>query len=185
MGQLVLIIGGARSGKSTYAQQLAQNNSGKVAFIATAEALDAEMAKRITDHQKSRPPEWITIEAPTDVGRKITEANVEVDIVIVDCLTLLASNTLMKAIRNDQVDEIQLETLLKHEFSEIIAAVNRANALWIIVTNEVGLGIVPDDPMSRLYRDALGRLNQWMASAANEVIFMVAGIPIPIHQYRE
>lgn len=185
MGKLVLIIGGARSGKSTYAQQLAQKISEKVAFIATAQALDEEMAQRINAHQKSRSAEWVTIEAPTGIREKFIEANVQVGVVLVDCLTLLVSNNLMKATDNNKIDEACLESLLKSEFDEIITIVRESDAYWILVTNEVGLGIVPGDPLSRIFRDSLGRVNQWMATAADEVIFMVAGIPIPIHQYRK
>ena len=184
MGRIVLIIGGARSGKSTYAQQLAKKTSNKVAFIATAEALDDEMAQRINAHQKSRPSEWITIEAPTGIKQKFIQANVDIGVVVIDCLTLLVSNILMQAINHNQTDETYLASLLKQEFDEIIATAHASDALWIIVTNEVGLGIVPGDSLSRLYRDILGRGNQWMAAAADEVINMVAGIPIPIHQFR-
>lgn len=184
MRKIVLVIGGARSGKSTFAQQLAQKTSTKVAFIATAEALDEEMAHRIIAHQKSRPPEWITIEAPTGIRQKFIEANANVDAVIIDCMTLLVSNMLMKSINDNQADGTYLESLLKQEVDEIMATARASDTLWIVVTNEVGSGIVPGDSLSRLYRDILGRVNQWLAAAADEVIYMVAGIPVPIHQFR-
>ncbi len=184
MGRLVFIIGGARSGKSIYAQQLAQKTSNKVAFIATAEALDGEMAQRIQSHQKTRPPGWITIEAPTRIRQKYIEANVFVDAVIIDCMTLLVSNLLMMATVDNCPDESYLNSLAKQEFDEIMVAIKESNALWIVVSNEVGSGIVPADSSSRVYRDMLGKVNQWMATEADEVFYMVAGIPIPIHQFR-
>ncbi len=184
MGRLVMVIGGARSGKSTYAQYLAQKTSNKVAFIATAEALDDEMAQRIDVHKKSRPSEWITIEAPTGIKQKLIEANVLADVFIIDCITLLVSNLLMKSMKDEKVDEKTLYSLISQEFSEIISTAKESDALWILVTNEVGLGLVPADSSSRLYRDSLGKINQWLAVEADEVFYMVAGIALPIHQFR-
>lgn len=184
MGKIVMIIGGARSGKSTFAQQLAQSISNKVAFIATAEALDDEMIQRIDAHQKSRPVEWITIEATTGIGKNYINADIDVDVLIVDCLTLLISNLLMKAIDNDQVDTKLFDILIQNEFEILVETAQSSNGLWILVSNEVGLGIVPNDMISRVYRDNLGRVNQWVTAIADEVYYMAAGIPIPIHQFR-
>lgn len=184
MGKLILIIGGARSGKSTYAQQLAQKSSNKVAFIATAQALDEDMANRIDNHKKTRPSDWITIEASIGVSQKYRDLGLEMDVVIVDCLTLLVSNFMMKEMDNAQIDMANLEFQLKQEINELISTARGGDTTWIVVTNEVGLGIVPGDSLSRNYRDILGRVNQWVASVADEVIYMVAGIPIPITQYR-
>jgi len=184
MGRLIFIIGGARSGKSTFAQQLAQKTSKNVVYIATAESLDEEMEKRIRNHQKIRPTEWATIEAPLNIREKYIKANEAYEVVIIDCLTLLVSNILMVTSENEQPGETKAYEKLLKEFSEIMQTIHESDALWIIVSNEVGLGIVPGDLSSRIYRDLLGKLNQWMAAQAEEVYFMVAGIPVPIQQHR-
>lgn len=185
MGKLIFIIGGARSGKSTYAQQLAQKTSNNVVFIATAEALDDEMRERIRNHQKGRPSGWITIESPMNIRDKFNQEHAFCDVVIVDCLTLLVSNILLHANVENQSNEKKLKELIRKEYVELMKLVNKSSALWIIVSNEVGLGIVPGDLTSRIYRDLLGRMNQWVAEKADEVYFMIAGIPVPIQQFRQ
>jgi adenosylcobinamide kinase/adenosylcobinamide-phosphate guanylyltransferase len=166
-GRLTLILGGARSGKSRYAEQLAASAS-DVVFIATAEALDDDMAARIARHRADRPSYWNTIEAPLDLAGAIASASSGTTI-IVDCLTLWASNVLFA-----DVDRAAEKT------AEWLDVASRHRGDVIVVSNEVGLGIVPDNALARQYRDLLGRMNQQVAAAADDVVLLVAGIPMHI-----
>lgn len=157
---LTLILGGARSGKSTHALSLAK---GRVLFVATAEALDDEMAARIAAHKAERPAEWDTVEEPRDIARSLRSRVNGYDSVIIDCLTLWVSNVMTA----DQV-------------SPLLDAYRAGRADWVVISNEVGLGIVPDNPLARRYRDLLGVVNRQVAEAADRVTLMVAGIPVRI-----
>jgi adenosylcobinamide kinase / adenosylcobinamide-phosphate guanylyltransferase len=175
--KLTFILGGARSGKSTHAENLARTNPGSVLYVATATAGDEEMAARIAGHRAARPSDWRTLEAPRQVGPSVRQT-VPADMIILDCITLLANNVLM-----DLPEEASLEIVqesINSEIEGILEAYQAMNSWWIIVSNEVGLGLVPPYPLGRVYRDALGRANQKIAAAATEVILMVAGIPMRI-----
>jgi adenosylcobinamide kinase/adenosylcobinamide-phosphate guanylyltransferase len=176
--QLTLILGGARSGKSSYAEQLAVESGGTVLYVATAQAWDAEMAARIAAHQAQRPAGWQTLEAPCAVGAAIGAADKAADVVLVDCMTLLANNVLI-ALPED-AGEAEATAALMAEVDSLLAAYAAGDASWLVVSNEVGLGIVPAYPLGRLYRDALGRANQRLAAAADRVVFMVAGLPMVV-----
>lgn len=185
MVKLIFILGGARSGKSNHAQSLAAEIGGNVAFIATAQALDDEMAARIQNHKAFRPKDWATLELPTRVGRQIVSQSIKADVIIVDCLTLLVSNLLVLNTNSDgSMDEQSATRLVEEEISELLAAITSTESVWIIVSNEVGMGLVPPYPMGRLYRDLLGRSNQRIASIADQVIFMIAGIPMDLGRYK-
>jgi adenosylcobinamide kinase/adenosylcobinamide-phosphate guanylyltransferase len=173
-----LITGGARSGKSRLAQELAKKTGGPVLFVATAEAGDEEMKRRIEAHRKKRPTNWTTIEVTTYIGHEITRNIGQAKAVIIDCITLLISNIFQQ--HQETADDLILEKAVEMEIKKLIKCVERSKARFIIVTNEVGLGIVPADGVSRLYRDLLGKANQMLAEHAGEVIFMVAGIPITL-----
>jgi adenosylcobinamide kinase/adenosylcobinamide-phosphate guanylyltransferase len=178
---ITLILGGARSGKSTYAEQLAAQCDGSVLYVATAQAWDEDMANRIAAHRAQRPAHWRTLEAPVDVGKAILGAP-PAQVILIDCLTLLASNVIAPL---DTSDQAVADQALKAEIDalcEAFATVTTANrtAHWIIVSNEVGLGIVPAYPLGRIYRDALGRANQRLATLADQVFFMVAGLPLTV-----
>lgn len=175
--RLTLILGGARSGKSTYAEQLAAKQSGHVTYVATAQAWDDEMAARIAQHRAERPASWSTLEAPRDLGATIAAAPTG-DVVLIDCLTLLASNVILAL--PEPVDVAGAEAALNAEMNALLGAYAASAAAWIIVSNEVGLGIVPAYALGRVYRDALGRANQRLAAAADEVILMVAGLPMRV-----
>ena len=175
--ELILILGGARSGKSSHAQQMALDLGGTdVLFVATAEAYDDEMRVRIAAHQADRPAGWRTVEAPRRVAEQI--AAVGAAVVLVDCLTLLASNALLSA--GEGISPPQAEAAVLAEVDGLLAVCRASDATWIMVSNEVGLGLVPPYPLGRLYRDALGRANQRIASAADRVILMVAGLPLQV-----
>ena len=171
---ITFILGGARSGKSRFAQELAAKQGKRVLFVATGEALDEEMRVRIETHKRSRAPTWKTLEVPTGVAKAMKGKIGDAEVVIIDCVTLLVSN-LMGTV------DIEVETLEKKiaaELKDLFAFMRTTKAHFIIVSNEVGLGVVPAYPAGRVYRDALGMANQMLAKNADEVYFMVAGIPI-------
>jgi adenosylcobinamide kinase/adenosylcobinamide-phosphate guanylyltransferase len=178
----ILLIGGAGSGKSHFAQELALKLGGPVLFVATAVAGDEEMLQRINKHQKKRPPAWSTLEVTTGVGKKIREKIGGARVVIVDCITLLANNILSQySDRAGEPTSVPLiEKRLNAEVEELIECLKQLDASFIIVTNEVGLGLVPPNRLGRLYRDLLAKANQRLAEAADEVYLMVAGLAVPI-----
>ncbi len=171
----IFILGGARSGKSLFAQELAKKQSKKVLFVATGEALDEEMQARISQHKKVRPRSWRTLEIPLNIGKHIEKQFGDAEVVIIDCLTLLISNLL-----GNKLDYPQVEKQAMAEISQLIACMDRLDASFIIVSNEVGLGLVPETKLGRFYRDLLGKVNQILAQHADEVYFMVAGIPAKV-----
>ncbi|MBE0697298.1 MAG: bifunctional adenosylcobinamide kinase/adenosylcobinamide-phosphate guanylyltransferase [Anaerolineaceae bacterium] len=174
--QFTFILGGARSGKSTYAQQMAEESGRPVTFAATAIAFDEEMAARIAVHRAERPASWHTLESSRGVGKAIREQAVDGGIVLLDCLTLLANNVLLAL--PDPQNGPAAQAALDAEVDDLLDAWGQGNADWIVVSNEVGLGLVPEYPLGRVYRDVLGRANQRLARAATRVIFMVAGLPL-------
>jgi adenosylcobinamide kinase/adenosylcobinamide-phosphate guanylyltransferase len=178
MGKLVLILGGARSGKSSYALGLAQATGKSVTFLATAQALDEEMITRIQKHRAERPATWETLELPHDIASHIQE--IKSDVVILDCITLLVSNLVMQFAKDDLVEEAPFMQTLQKEVDQLIHTIHEQDQDWFIVSNEVGLGLVPPYQMGRVYRDGLGWANQRLAREADKVVFMVAGIPTVI-----
>src|SRR5262245_42173596 len=177
-GHITLILGGARSGKSSYAQQLAEETGKSVTFLATAQALDEEMSARIQKHRAERPADWKTLEIPLGVASHTQ--HIKSNLVILDCITLLISNLLMQFVKDDLVDEAPFKLAVQKEIEELTAAIREGKQDWIIISNEVGLGLVPPYQMGRVYRDWLGWSNQRLAREADKVIFMVAGIPMVI-----
>jgi adenosylcobinamide kinase/adenosylcobinamide-phosphate guanylyltransferase len=176
---LTLILGGARSGKSAHAQQLArERGDDDVLFVATAQALDDEMAARIESHRRERPAGWRTLEAPRHTGQAIARAEPSA-VVLMDCLTLLVSNAVL-AQAPESASAAEAEAAALAEVIELLAAYQSGTASWIVISNEVGLGLVPPYPVGRAYRDALGHANQRLAAQADEVVLMVAGIPMKI-----
>ena len=178
----ILLTGGARSGKSHYAQELALKLDQPVLFVATAEAGDEEMKQRIEAHRKARPSSWTTLEATTHIGSHIPPKIDKAQTVVVDCITLLINNIFASYSSSDyeQIDASLIEKEIIAEIDELIACIETTNANFIIVTNEVGLGLVPPNKLGRLYRDFLGKANQILAQSADEVYLMVAGLPLPV-----
>lgn len=163
---LVLVLGGARSGKSAFAERLATDSGLRAVYVATALPGDAEMAERIAAHRARRNPRWTTLEAPDRIEAAIAaEAGAGVAI-LVDCLTLWLSNLMHTG------DDIEARS------HSLIEAASAACGLRVFVSNEVGLGLVPETPLGRRFRDAQGRLNQAVAAAADTVVFMAAGLPL-------
>lgn len=182
MKKIILLLGGARSGKSHFAQVYAQDHAERVLFVATATAGDEDMLRRIEKHKKDRPANWNTLEVTSHVGKEIEAAINDEDLVIVDCITLLVNN-LFSRYPEDQFETLEdrvLEQDVISEVAELIESIKKVGASFILVSNEVGLGIVPDNRMGRLYRDLLGRANQILARNADEVYLMVAGIPLRV-----
>ncbi len=168
MSKITFILGGARSGKSSKAITLAKEKGVRVAFIATSQALDQEMATRIALHKRARPIRWKTFECPRDISWALKEAGNKFEVIIIDCLTLWVSNLLLGADKEREIlDKIK----------RVIAALKKTKSDTIIVSNEVGLGVVPDNALGRSFRDIAGKVNQIVAAKADEVIFMVAGLP--------
>jgi len=177
----ILLIGGAGSGKSHFAQELALKLGEPVLFVATAAAGDEEMLKRIDQHRRKRPPAWNTLEVTTDVGKNILGKIGDARVVIVDCITLLANNILSQySEQGEQIKVPLVEKRLTAEIEELIECTRKLDASFIIVTNEVGLGVVPTSRLGRLYRDLLAKANQKLTEAADEVYLMVAGLAVPI-----
>ena len=176
--RMTLILGGARSGKSSYAQKLAAERSQPVLFVATAVAFDDEMTARIAAHQAERPAGWRTLEASTRVGEAIRAVQGQENVLLLDCLTLLANNVILAL--PDAENAAAAQAVLDIEVDDLLAAYAASRSEWIIVSNEVGLGLVPAYPLGRVYRDVLGRANQRLAQAADRVVFMVAGIPMTV-----
>jgi len=172
--ELVLILGGARAGKSTFALKMANGISERICFVATAEALDDEMKRRIKNHREERPANWSTVEEPRDLGLAMQQTG-ESEVVIVDCLTLFVSNWMMA---ETDADKMNLKVL--DAVNNFLKTTSASNQTVICVSNEVGLGVVPDNALGRLYRDTLGRVNQLGAAAADRVYLVVAGLPLQI-----
>jgi adenosylcobinamide kinase/adenosylcobinamide-phosphate guanylyltransferase len=169
--KIVFITGGARSGKSAFAEKLAGELAGKRAYLATAQALDPEMAARIEKHRKDRSVAWDTYEEPLAVAELLKKLSGRYAVVLLDCLTLWLSNV-MAHTEGDGVVSLRSD--------ELVAAINDFKGACIIVSNEVGLGIVPDNALARRYRDLAGILNQRVAQTADDVYFTAAGIPVKI-----
>jgi adenosylcobinamide kinase/adenosylcobinamide-phosphate guanylyltransferase len=179
MAKHILILGGARSGKSTFAEQLASAHGGNVIFVATAEALDEEMHARIEKHKLARPNEWRTLEIPYDVATNLGKEKLDSGVVLLDCVTLLVSNIITRNTKDfDNPDEDLLTEKVETELDGLLGLIQTSKADWIVVSNEVGLGLVPPFPLGRVYRDILGIANRQLAQQADEVLFMVAGIPM-------
>jgi adenosylcobinamide kinase/adenosylcobinamide-phosphate guanylyltransferase len=165
---IVLITGGARSGKSRYAEERALQTGTRLLYIATAEAGDQEMARRIAEHRRRRGGSWLTVEEPVEVGRRLLEHRGKIDAAVVDCVTLWLSNLLHRDYDAEKKIDGLVDTLSLVDYDVFF------------VTNELGSGIVPDNPLARRFRDLVGWTNQRLAHAADEVVLLVAGIPMQL-----
>ena len=172
--ELVLVLGGARSGKSTMAERMARDGE-RVLFIATAEALDEAMQRRIAAHRRHRPERWDTLEEPIHVTRAVQPLVDRYDTFVLDCLTLWVSNLILQDEEAFDTEGAVLETV-----GRLLDLIDAAGGRWILVSNEVGQGIVPASPLGREYRDVLGRVNQLVASRADKAYLMVAGLALEL-----
>ena len=186
--QLIFVLGGARSGKSAFAERLALHRGGRVLYVATAEALDADMERRIANHRRQRPPEWDTLEEPVSLSDVLPSALEGYDTCLLDCLTLWVSNMLLSMESNPrgrphpnpppEGEGTNAEAEILSAAHRLVEVYEQSSASWIVVSNEVGLSVVPPTRLGAVYRDALGRVNQAVAARADKVYFMVAGLAL-------
>src|SRR5947209_12783665 len=170
-GSVTLVLGGARSGKSRYAQQLAEQ-SRHVVFVATAKACDEEMRAKIERHRRDRSNEWPTIEEPLDLAKTLVEHELACDVIVVDCLTIFAANLL--EVEGEDSDSME------RRGEALCEALRTARCNVVLVSNEVGSGVVPEYAVGCRYRDLLGEINQKVARIADDVVLMVAGLPLAL-----
>jgi adenosylcobinamide kinase/adenosylcobinamide-phosphate guanylyltransferase len=175
-GSVTLVLGGVRSGKSRYAQQLAEQ-SRRVVFVATAKVTDDEMRTKIQRHREDRPKEWLTVEEPLDLPKVLAEHELDCEVIVVDCLTIFAANLLEAEGEDNGAIERRAEALCQ--------ALRAVQCSVVLVSNEVGSGVVPAYPLGRRYRDLLGEINQKVARIADDVVLMVAGLPLALKGHLE
>jgi len=185
MKNIVLITGGARSGKSSYAEKLAKEAKGEVLYIATSIPFDDEMKDRVKKHKERRPDNWSTYEGYKDLKQIFYNEELHFDTILLDCITIMVTNLMLDQagdnfddLNNQDIDK--MEDKILQEVEEFIDEAEKSLKTIIIVTNEIGCGIVPEYKMSRVFRDIEGRVNQYIASRSQEVHMVVCGIPIKI-----
>jgi len=184
MSKIVTVTGGARSGKSSFGEALLKKSSGKKGYIATATPFDDGMKERIKNHQNSRPKAWQTFELPYEISSHIDKISKSCDIAILDCITVFSSNILFEKeydwekISYEKISV--LEEKIIDEIQQIIEKARVCNLDLVIITNEVGSGIVPGNRLSRVYRDIAGRINQRLSELSDEVYVTISGIPLKL-----
>ena len=177
-GKTALVTGGSRSGKSAFAEKLAMRAEERVAYIATAEIWDSEMAERVELHRNRRPSGWQTVEAPQQAENAMDAATFHADLILFDCLTVYSTNCLLAL--PEELDPRQRRNAVLESVDELVLAAQRFPGTVLFVTNEVGDGIVPDNALAREFRDVAGLVNQKVAQAADEVYWVVCGLPVEI-----
>ncbi len=190
MGKLTLLLGGARSGKSTFAEKCAKEIGGEsVLYVATSETKDKEMQERVIKHRADRPSVWVTVEAPRNVAQAIRQVRSDASVVLLDCMTFLVANHLMNAAAPEDDPfgapsadpfDAKIEEAVVAEVEALVTYIQETDVELLVVSNEVGLGLVPAYELGRAYRDILGRANQILARHADEVLLLVAGIPMKV-----
>ncbi len=172
---VILLLGGARAGKSQFAERLAKQWGNWVLYAATAQAGDAEMAARVERHRARRPAHWCTVEEPLAVADAVAPYLAQADTLLLDCMTLWASNMLIA-----ENDPERAQERLLAEIEKLVASCRRYGVLLLVVSNEVGQGVVPAYPLGRQFRDVLGRANQLLARHADAVLYFIAGLPVEL-----
>ena len=167
MKEIIFVIGGCRSGKSSFALDYANKHFRKKVFLATSQALDDEMKERILRHREARGPDWKTIEEPTKITETLTSVKADYEVVLIDCLTLWVSNLLMDGETEDKI-------LSRAE--ALVESMQKIPQSIIVVSNEVGAGIVPENKIARIFRDIAGIVNQRVATCSDTVVLTVAGL---------
>ena len=185
MNNIVLITGGARSGKSTYAEKLAKEAKGEVLYIATSIPFDDEMKDRVKKHKERRPATWHTFEGYKNLKQVFNNEKLQFDTILLDCITIMVTNLMFDS-AGDNFDDLNdeaidtMESEILQEVADFLNEAQKSKKTIIIVTNEIGCGIVPEYKMARVFRDIAGRVNQYIASRSDEVNMVVCGIPIKI-----
>lgn len=186
MSKVILVTGGARSGKSNFAEKLCKEQNNNTAYIATSIPFDDEMKDRVRKHKESRPQNWKTYEIYKDIYMIIDDISKEHKTVILDCVTLLVNNLIFMHeidIDNSIQDEIdELEKYIKEQVEKLLIEIKKTNLYFVIVTNELGLGGVSINKLTRVYTDIVGRINQQIAAQSDEVYFVISGIPMKIKE---
>lgn len=186
MSKIIYVSGGARSGKSIFAENICKNLSDNVSYIATSEAFDEEMKDRVKKHKAQRPKSWDTYEAYKDLDKTILEVCKKSDTALLDCLTVMVNNLIFHGntdIETASYEQIDiLENSISDEITKLLKAARSSNINLIIVSNEIGMGIVPENKLSRIYRDIIGRANQKCAAESDEAYFVVSGIALKIKE---
>lgn len=179
---IILCSGGARSGKSEFAEQLALSLKGRKAYVATGQAFDDEMKDRIKKHQLRRGKEWITFEIPLHLHKNWEQIKNVSDVILIDCLTMFTSNHVFAhGDINTQEDSNRIESIILEELRLLLQDINNSNDKTVIfVTNEIGLGIVPENKLARYFRDITGRVNREVASSANKMYLTISGVTIEL-----
>ncbi len=179
---IILCSGGARSGKSEFAEQLALSLKGRKAYVATGQAFDDEMKDRIKKHQLRRGKDWITFEIPLHLHENWEQIKNVSDVILIDCLTMFTSNHVFAhGDINTQEDANRIESIILKELQLLLQEINNSNDKTVIfVTNEIGLGIVPENKLARYFRDITGRVNREVASAANKMYLTISGVTIEL-----
>lgn len=185
MGNIILVTGGARSGKSSFAEKMASSLGKEILYVATSIPFDNEMKDRIRKHKRQRPADWDVLEAFCDLDTSLSGAIEEHKAILLDCITVMVSNILFSSGEVDweSIDMHNvniLEANVIKEIDKLIKASELSDIPFIIVTNEIGMGIVPENRLARIFRDIAGRVNQRIAGYANEVYLVVSGIPVKI-----
>lgn len=185
-GKSILITGGARSGKSSYAEKLAKDLKGNILYIATSIPFDEEMKQRVKKHQESRPKEWDTYEGFKNLGSVIKSQAHQYDGILIDCVTIMVTNLLFDYIGDYDVDNLvkdktdEIERSIEKDIKALLEAIKACDIPVILVTNELGSGIVPERKLGRIFRDIAGRMNQIIGANVDEVYLAVCGIPLKI-----
>lgn len=186
MSKLILVTGGSRSGKSNFAESLCRNRNNSTAYIATSIAFDEEMKDRVRKHKESRPSDWKTYEIYKDIYSIINNIANNHKTVILDCVTLLVNNLMFEYdidFDNCTTEETnKMEIYIKDQFEKLIQEIKKTNLYFVMVTNELGMSLVPDNKLCRVYSDIVGRINQYIANCSDEVYFVVSGIPMKIKE---
>ena len=185
-GEITLVTGGARSGKSAFAESICTKVGNKIGYIATAQALDEGMVERIKRHQERRPDSWVTFEKQQNLHEIFADENANTfDVFLLDCLTVLTTNIMLSdqsidwdTIPREHINQIEENALV--QLSQLIDSIINGGHQVVVVTNEVGLGIVPENRLARVFRDIAGKANELIAKSAVDVHFVVSGIPMKI-----
>lgn len=184
MSEIIFVTGGAKSGKSAFAESLCIEKNDKTGYIATSIPFDDEMKEKVRLHKERRPSEWKTYEIYRDIFKKIEIISKDCNIVMLDCITLMINNLMFDYNLNPQeLSNKELEKMEKfifEQFEKLLEEIKKTDLYFVFVTNEIGMGVVPENKLSRIYSNIAGKINQYVASKSDEVYLVISGIPVKI-----